>query len=118
MVDTGLNLVAWGNKAAITLDACQLFSVGNVTLTDSSVWKYFFGGGVRGGKDMPCNFLPLWHDFVGIWKIAVDVLHLEGVSIADFVVCSAVVGTFNHDDITSWTPQVDGVALTGQLSPY
>lgn len=42
MVDTGLNLVAWGNEAAITLDACQLFSVGNVTLTDSSVWKYFF----------------------------------------------------------------------------
>lgn len=55
MVDTGLNLVAWGNEAAITLDACQLFSVGNVTLTDSSVWKYFFyflffgWGGLEGG---------------------------------------------------------------------
>lgn len=42
MVDTGLNLVAWGNEAAITLDACQLFSAGNVTLTDNSGWKYFY----------------------------------------------------------------------------
>lgn len=55
MVDTGLNLVAWGNEAAITLDACQLFSAGNVTLTDNSGWKYFyfiflfFGGGVEAG---------------------------------------------------------------------
>lgn len=54
MVDTGLNLVAWGNEAAITLDACQLFSVGNVTLTDSSVWKYFF----------------IFYFLVGGWRVA------------------------------------------------
>lgn len=62
MVDTGLNLVAWGNEAAITLDACQLFSVGNVTLTHSSVWKYFFiffDGGGGGWLRRAMYFLPL-----------------------------------------------------------
>lgn len=65
-----------------------------------------------------CVFLPLRHDLVGIWKIAVDVLHLERVGITDLVIRSAIVGALNHYDITSWTPQVDGVTLTRQLSPY
>lgn len=64
------------------------------------------------------QFLPLRHDLVGIWKIAVDVLHLERVGVADLVIRSAIVGTFDHYDITSWTPQINGVALARQLSPY
>lgn len=62
--------------------------------------------------------LPLWHDLVGVWKIAVYVLHLERVGIADLVVRSAIVGAFDHNDITSWTPQINGVTLTRQLSPH
>lgn len=62
--------------------------------------------------------LPLRHDLVGIWKIAVGVLHLERIGIADLVICSAVVGAFDHYDITSWTPQINGVTLTRQLPPY
>ena len=65
-----------------------------------------------------CVPLPLGHDLVGIWKVAVHVLHLERVGVADLVVRPAVVGTFDHDDVTSRTPQVDGVALAGQLSPH
>lgn len=65
-----------------------------------------------------CVFLPLRHDLVGIWKIAVDVLHLERVGVADLVIRSAIVGALNHYDITSRTPQVDGVTLTRQLSPH
>lgn len=62
--------------------------------------------------------LPLWHDLVGVWKIAVYVLHLERVGIADLVVRSAIVGAFDHNDITSWTPQINGVTLARQLSPH
>lgn len=62
--------------------------------------------------------LPLWHDLVGVWKIAVYVLHLERVGIADLVVRSAIVGAFDHNDITSWTPQINRVTLARQLSPH
>lgn len=65
-----------------------------------------------------CIFLPLCHNFVGVWKEAFCVLHLEGVSITDLVVCPAVVGAFYHDDIAAGTPQVDGVAFAGQLPPH
>ncbi len=47
--------------------------------------------------------LPLRHDLERIGQITVDVLHLKGVSVADLVVCPAVIGTLDHDDITSWT---------------
>lgn len=47
--------------------------------------------------------LPLRHDLECIGQITVDVLHLKGVSVADLVICPAVIGTLNHDDITSWT---------------
>lgn len=62
--------------------------------------------------------LPLRHDLERVGQIAVDVLHLKGVSIADLVVCPAVIGTLDHDDITSWTAQVDGVTLARQLPPH
>lgn len=80
--------------------------------TDTPVWSS------SSDAAQTCAILPLWHDLVGIWKIAVDVLHLEGVSIANLVVRSAVVGGFDHYDITSWTPKINGVAFTRQLSPH
>lgn len=66
---------------------------------------------------MICAFLPLCHNFVGVWKEAFCVLHLERVSITDLVVCPSIVSTFYHDNIASWTPQVNGVAFAGELPP-
>lgn len=63
-------------------------------------------------------FLPLCHNFVGVWKEAFCVLHLERVSITDLVICPSIVGTFYHDNIAAWTAQVDGVAFTGELPPH
>lgn len=62
--------------------------------------------------------LPLRHDLVGIREIAVDVLHLERVGVTDLVIRSAIIGTFDHYDITSGTAQIDGVTLARQLSPH
>ena len=61
--------------------------------------------------------LPLSHNFEGIWEVAVGILHLKRVSIANLVVCPTVVGALNHDDITARTAQVDGITFTGQFSP-
>lgn len=62
--------------------------------------------------------VPLRYDFVGVREVAVNVFHLERVSVANLVVCAAVVGGFYHDDITPWAAEIDGVALAGQLSPH
>lgn len=63
------------------------------------------------------SLLPLGHDFEGIWKIALDILHLEGISITDLVVRTPIVGIFHHDNITAWAAQLNGVALTCQFPP-
>lgn len=62
--------------------------------------------------------LPLRHDLERVGEIAVDVLHLKGVSVADLVVRAAVISALDHDDVTSWTTQVDGVTLARELTPY
>lgn len=64
------------------------------------------------------KLLPLRYDFIGIREVAINVVHLERVSVAYFVVCAAVVGGFDHDDITSRAAEINGVALTGQLSAH
>lgn len=61
---------------------------------------------------------PLRHDLKGIWQVALHILHLERVSIADFVICAPVVGVLHHDDVTAWAPQLNGVAFTCQLSAH
>lgn len=60
---------------------------------------------------------PLGHYLVGIREVAVDIFHLEGVSITDLVIRASIISTLNHDDITSWTAQVNWVALAGQFPP-
>lgn len=57
--------------------------------------------------------LPLSHDFEGIREVAVCVLHLKGVCIADLVVRPTVVRTLDHDDVTARTSQVYRITLTG-----
>lgn len=46
---------------------------------------------------------PLGHYLVGIREVAVYIFHLEGVGIADLVICAPVISALDHDDITSWT---------------
>ena len=65
-----------------------------------------------------CDSLPLGHDLEGVGQVALHVLHLEGVGVADLVVGAAVVGRLDHDDVTSWAAQLDGVALARQLSAH
>lgn len=62
------------------------------------------------------SIIPLRHNLIGIWQIASYILHLSRVRVTDFVISSPIVGTFDHDDISSWTAELYGVALTGQLS--
>lgn len=64
------------------------------------------------------SFIPLRHNLIGIWQIASYILHLSRVRVTDFVISPPIVGTFNHDDICSWTAELYGVALTGELSSY
>lgn len=63
------------------------------------------------------EYPPLRHYLVGIREVAVDIFHLEGVGIADLVICAPIISALDHDDITSWTAQVNWVALAGQLPP-
>ena len=62
------------------------------------------------------NILPLRHNLIGIRQIASYILHLSRVRVTDFVISPPIVGTFNHDDICSWTAKLNGVTLTGELS--
>jgi len=61
--------------------------------------------------------LPLRYDLVGVGQIAVDVLHLERVGVADLVVGPAVVGRLDHDDITARAAEINGVSFAGELPP-
>ena len=61
--------------------------------------------------------LPLRYDFVGIGEVAVDIFHLERVSITDLVIGAAVVCRLNHDDVAPRAAEIDGVALAGKLPP-
>lgn len=63
-------------------------------------------------------FVPLRHNLIGIRQIASDILHLSGVRVTDFVVGPPIVGALDHDNICSWTAELYGVALTGQLSAH
>ncbi len=67
---------------------------------EDAFWRKSFR---KGGQILARKNLPLRHDLERIGQITVDVLHLKGVSVADLVVCPAVIGTLDHDDITSWT---------------
>lgn len=62
------------------------------------------------------SIIPLRHNLIGIWQIASYILHLSRVRVTDFVISPPIVGTFNHDDICSWTAELYGVAFTGELS--
>ena len=62
------------------------------------------------------NIIPLRHNLIGIRQIASYILHLSRVRVTNFVISPPIVGTFNHDDICSWTAELNGVALTGELS--
>ena len=62
------------------------------------------------------NIIPLRHNLIGIRQIASYILHLSRVRVTDFVISPPIVGTFNHDDICSWTAKLNGVTLTGELS--
>ena len=62
------------------------------------------------------NIIPLRHNLIGIRQIASYILHLSRVRVTNFVINPPIVGTFNHDDICSWTAELNGVALTGELS--
>lgn len=61
--------------------------------------------------------LPLRHDFEGVWKVALDIFHLEGISVADLVIRAPIVGILHHDDITAWTAQLNRITLTCQFPP-
>lgn len=60
--------------------------------------------------------VPLRHNLIGIWQITSDILHLSRVRVADLVICPPIVGTLDHDDVCARTAELDGVALTGELS--
>lgn len=61
--------------------------------------------------------LPLWYNLVGIGEVAVDVLHLERVSVTDLVVSAAVVGRLDHNDITPRAAEINCISLAWELSP-
>lgn len=63
------------------------------------------------------SVLPLWYNLVGIGEVAVDVFHLEWVSVTDLVVSPAVVGRLDHNDITPWAAEINCISLTWELSP-
>lgn len=62
-------------------------------------------------------FLPLWYNLVGVGEVALDVLHLERVSIADLVVSPAVVGRLDHNDITPRAAEINCISFTWELPP-
>lgn len=62
------------------------------------------------------SIIPLRHNLIGIWQIASYILHLSRVRVTNFVISPPIVGTFNHDDICSWTAEFYRVALTGEFS--
>ena len=61
---------------------------------------------------------PLGHDLEGVRQIALHVLHLERVSVADLVIRAPIVGVLHHDDVAARAPQLDGVAFTCQLTAH
>ncbi|MEQ2177518.1 hypothetical protein GOODEAATRI_004433 [Goodea atripinnis] len=62
--------------------------------------------------------VPFLHECVDrIGEVAVDILHLERVSVTDLVVSAAVVGCLDHDDITPGTAEINGISFTRELSP-
>lgn len=63
------------------------------------------------------SVLPLWYNLVGIGEVAVDVLHLERVSVTDLVVSPAVVGRLNHNDITPRATEINCISFAWKLSP-
>lgn len=63
------------------------------------------------------SVLPLWYDLVGIGEVAVDVLHLEWVSVTDLVIGSAVVGRLDHNDITPRAAEINCISFTWELPP-
>lgn len=95
------------------LSQYQTYKCNTVFYTASPQLRYFSSLILK----MTYIFLPLCHNFVGIWKEAFSVLHLERVSITNLVICPSIVSTFYHNNITSWTPEVNGVAFTRELSP-
>lgn len=56
------------------------------------------------------------HNLIGIWQITSDILHLSRIGVTDLVIGPPVVGTLDHDDVCARTAELDGVALTGELS--
>lgn len=88
------------------------------------------GGGTRTIRSTPSSWLclwnkipsrpsilPLWYNLVGIREVAVDVFHLEGVSVTDLVVSPAVVGCLDHNDITPRAAEINCISLTRELPP-
>lgn len=63
------------------------------------------------------SVLPLWYNLVGIGEVAVDILHLEWVSVTDLVISPAVVGRLNHNDITPRAAEINCISLTWELPP-
>lgn len=61
--------------------------------------------------------LPLWYNLVGIGEVAVDVLHLERVSVTDLVVSPAIVGRLDHNDITPRAAEINCISFAWELSP-
>ena len=61
---------------------------------------------------------PLGHDLEGIRQVALHVLHLERVGVADLVICAPIVGILHHDNVAARAPQLDGVAFTCQLPAH
>lgn len=61
--------------------------------------------------------LPLWYNLVGIGEVAVDILHLEWVSVTDLVISTTVVGRLDHNDITPRAAEINCISFTRELSP-
>lgn len=61
---------------------------------------------------------PLGHDLEGVRKVALHVLHLEGVRVTDLVVRASVVGVLHHDDVAARAPQLDGIPLACQFPTH
>ena len=83
-------------------------SGGGVLNSCSSLWNEI--------PSLP-RVLPLWYNLVGIGEVAVDVLHLERVSVADLVIGPAVVSCLDHDDVTPRATEINGISLARELSP-
>lgn len=71
---------------------------------------------VQGRRLEAGGTVPLRHNLVGIWQVTSDILHLSRVRVTDLVICPSVVGTLDHDDVCARTAELNGIALTGELS--